>query len=181
MGLTPTRMPTTSRDQFRRVSCNTKITPKSTHLLVFFSYRLIHKLKNILKDFARIEYITKRIMTTQFKQRQQTTQFKIRQQIMRKVFDGVLPTAKQGVKFNISDTDVRALEQFVPIYNEYFRSEIEDLEYNYVVLEYNYTSLKVETRKLTIDLNGKIDDLEYKYKKLEEENEKLKEDIERLA
>ena len=67
-------------------------------------------------------------MTTQFKQRQQTTQFKIRQQLMRKVFDGVLPTAKEGVKFNISNTDVRALEQFVPIYNEYFRSEIEDLE-----------------------------------------------------
>ena len=27
-------MPTTSRDQFRRVSCNTKITPKSTHLYI---------------------------------------------------------------------------------------------------------------------------------------------------
>ena len=91
-----------------------------------------------------------------------TTQFKQRQQIMRKVFDGVLPTAKE-----------------------------EDLEYNYAVLEYNYTSLKVENennykyrlmyRKLTNDLNDEINDLEYKYKKLEEENEKLKEDIERLA
>ena len=126
-------------------------------------------------------------MTTQFKQRQQTNQFKLRQQIMRKVFDGVLPTAKEGVKFNISNTDVRALEQFVPIYNEYFRSEIEDLEYNYVVLEYNYTSLKAENennkkyrmllRKLTNDLNDEINDLEYKYKKLEEK----KEEIERLA
>ena len=29
---TPTGVPTTSRDQFRRVSCNTKITPKSTHI-----------------------------------------------------------------------------------------------------------------------------------------------------
>jgi len=120
-----------------------------------------------------------------------TTQFKLRQQIMRKVFDGVLPTAKEGIKYHISNTDVRALEQFGPIYKEYFRSEIEDLKYNYAVLEYNYASLKVENennkkyrlyyRKLTNDLNGEIDDLEYKYKKLEEENEKLKEDIERLA
>ena len=120
-------------------------------------------------------------MTTQFKQRKQTTQFKIRQQIMRKVFDGVLPTAKEGIKYHISNTGVRALEQFVPIYKEYFRSEIFDLEYNYAVLELNYTSLKMENEKLKKLKKVEVHDLEYKYKKLEEENKKLKQDIERLA
>ena len=86
-------------------------------------------------------------MTTGFRQQ--------KQQILLRVFDDVLPTAEERNKYHISTTDVRALEQFVPIYKEYLRSEI-------------------------TDLNDDVDDLEYKYKKLEEENEKLKEEIERL-
>ena len=97
-------------------------------------------------------------MTTGFRQQ--------KQQIMRRVFDGALPTAEERDKYHISTTDVRALEQFVPIYKEYFRSEIDDLECDF--------------KRLMNDLDGEVDDLEYKYKKLEEENEKLKEEIERL-
>ena len=86
-------------------------------------------------------------MTTGFRQQ--------KQQILRRVFDGVLPSAEQRRKYHISLTDVRTLEKFTPIYKEYLRSEI-------------------------TDLNGNVDDLEYRYKKLEEDNENLKEEIERL-
>ena len=84
-----------------------------------------------------------------------TDEWEQRQQVLRGVFDGVLPSAEQRRKHHISLRDVRALRKFIPIYNEYLRSEIRDL-------------------------NGDVDDLEYRYKKLEEENEKLKEEIERL-
>ena len=84
-----------------------------------------------------------------------TDEWERRQQFLRRVFDGVLPSAEQRRKYHISLRDVRALGKFIPIYKEYLRSEIRDL-------------------------NGDVDDLEYRYKKLEEENEKLKEEIERL-
>ena len=83
-----------------------------------------------------------------------TDEWKQRQQIMRKVFDGVLPTAKEGIKYHISNTGVRALEQFAPIYKEYFRNEIDDL---------NNTIYDLVTGTITAD------DLIYKEKVLEGE------------
>ena len=85
-----------------------------------------------------------------------TDERKQRQQIMRRIFDGVLPTAEERNKYHISNTDVRALEQFGPIYKEYFRSEITDLDNDIYYLVIGTIT---------------TDELEYKSKKLEEENE----------
>ena len=83
-----------------------------------------------------------------------TDEWKQRQQIMRRIFEGVLPTAEERNTFHISTTDVRALEQFAPIYKEYFRSEIDDL---------NNTIYDLVTGTITAD------DLIYKEKVLERE------------
>ena len=83
-----------------------------------------------------------------------TDEWKQRQQIMRRIFEGVLPTAEERNKHHISTTDVRALEQFAPIYKEYFRSEIDDL---------NNTIYDLVTGTITAD------DLIYKEKALERE------------
>ena len=56
-----------------------------------------------------------------------TDEWEQRQQVLRGVFDGVLPSAEQRRKYHISLRDVRALRKFIPIYNEYLRSEIRDL------------------------------------------------------
>ena len=95
-----------------------------------------------------------------------TDEWKQRQQIMRRIFEGVLPTAEERNTFHISTTDVRALEQFVPIYKEYFRSEIDDLECDFDNLEYNYALLKEENE------NNKKMMLSFR-----KNSEKLKEDI----
>ena len=83
-----------------------------------------------------------------------TDEWKQRQQIMRRIFEGVLPTAEERNKYHISTTDVRALEQFGPIYKEYFRSEIDDL---------NNTIYDLVTGTITAD------DLIYKERVLERE------------
>jgi hypothetical protein len=83
-----------------------------------------------------------------------TDEWKQRQQIMRRIFEGVLPTAEERNTFHISTTDVRALEQFAPIYKEYFRSEIDDL---------NNTIYDLVTGTITAD------DLIYKERVLERE------------
>ena len=88
-----------------------------------------------------------------------TDERKQRQQIMRRIFEGVLPTAEERNTYHISNTDVRALEQFGPIYKEYFRSEIDDLECDFKIL--------------MNDLDDEVDDLEYTYKKLEERVDEL--------
>ena len=85
-----------------------------------------------------------------------TDEWKQRQQIMRRIFEGVLPTAEERNKYHISTTDVRALEQFGPIYKEYFRSEIADLDNDI----YNLVTGTITT-----------DDLKYKNKVLQEEHE----------
>ena len=95
-----------------------------------------------------------------------TDEWKQRQQIMRRIFEGVLPTAEERNKYHISNTDVRALEQFVPVYKEYFRSEIDDLECDFDNLEYNYALLKEENE------NNKKMMLSFR-----KNSEKLKEDI----
>jgi hypothetical protein len=121
----------------------------------------------LLKDFARIEYITKRIIMASKNLKSWKIQ---RQQIMRGVFDGVLPTAEERNKYHISDTDVRDLEQFVPISKEYFGRE-------------NNKKLREHLRSTMRTLADEEEENRALYernKALYEKCKKLEEDIERL-
>ena len=94
------------------------------------------KLKNILKDFARIEYITKRIMTTQFKQRMKDLEYNY----------AVLEY--NYTSLNVENENNKKYRMWYRKLTNDLNGAIDDLEYKYKKLEEENEKLKQNIERL---------------------------------